>query len=356
MSLGAACTPGRYCRRTGATAPAAPRWRVGSPRSRARSGPDSEALGAATRRPVAGPATAYNRGVTSPLHGVEHYENFPVASWLMPARLRPAVVAIYRFARHADDVADEGEATPQERLAALDELRVDLQHALDGAPARLPIVAQLVPHVLGHRLDGSRFLALLSAFEQDVMTSRYATHADVLDYCSRSADPVGHLVLALSGRLSPDTRVLSDRICSALQLINFLQDAAIDWARGRLYLPAETLERHGVTEADLDRAAADGRACRALSACVAAEAARARALIDTGAGLPRLVGGRLGWELRAIIAGGRRILDRLALGGHDPWAHRPRLGTSDALPLALAILRHALARPEPAAPSTPAPR
>ncbi len=294
--------------------------------------------------------------MTSPLHGVEHYENFPVASWLMPARLRPAVVAIYRFARHADDVADEGDATPQERLRALAALRQDLDRALDGEPARLPIVAQLLPHVSAHRLDASRFHALLSAFEQDVTTHRYATHEAVLDYCSRSADPVGHLVLALSGRLSPDTRALSDRICSALQLINFLQDAAIDWARGRLYLPADTLARHGATEADLALAAADGRAGPALRACIATEAARARALIDSGAALPGVVGGRLGWELRAIIAGGRRILERLAAGGHDPWAHRPRLGAADTLPLALAILRHAVARPEPAAPSRPAPR
>jgi squalene synthase HpnC len=283
--------------------------------------------------------------VAHPVHGVEHYENFPVASWLMPARLRPAVVAIYRFARHADDVADEGDAPPAERLAALAALRADLGRARAGAPPVLPVVAQLAPHVAAHRLDWSRFEALLSAFEQDVTVLRYADHAALMDYCRRSADPVGQLVLALAGRLDDTTRVLSDRICSALQLINFLQDAAIDWSRGRLYLPLDALARHGVQEADLARAAASGRADPPLCACIAAEAARAGAMLADGAPLAARVGGRLGWELRAIVAGGTRILARLARDGHDPFARRPVLGGRDAIPLAAAVLRLAMSPP-----------
>jgi squalene synthase HpnC len=295
--------------------------------------------------------------VTSPIHGVEHYENFPVASWLMPARLRPAVVAIYRFARHGDDIADEGDQPAAPRLAALAALRADIALARDGAVPADPLVAALVPHVREHGLDWSRFDALLSAFEQDVTVHRYA-HTDALtDYCRRSADPVGHLVLALSGKLDAANRDLSDRICTALQLINFLQDAAIDWQRGRLYLPLDALARHGAGEADVARAVAERRAGPALRDCVAAEARRADALMLAGASLPARVGGRLGWELRAIIAGGRRILRKLETGGHDPFSERPALTRRDAPALAAAILRQALSRaPQPAAASRPAPR
>jgi squalene synthase HpnC len=294
--------------------------------------------------------------VASPVHGVDHYENFPVASWLMPARLRPAVVAIYRFARHADDIADEGEAPPEARLAALAALRADVATARAGGPPVAPTVAGLVPHVHAHGLDWSRFDALLSAFEQDVRVKRYPDFPALLDYCTRSADPVGHLVLALAGRLDPSTRPLSDRICSALQLINFLQDAAIDWRRGRLYLPLDALARHGATESDVERATREGRAGAALRACVAAEARRASTLLAEGAPLAARVGGRLGWELRAIVAGGMRILSKLAAGGHDPFAARPALTGRDALPLAGAALRLALgaAAPVPAPDGPPA--
>ncbi len=291
------------------------------------------------------------------MHGVEHYENFPVASWLMPARLRPAVVAIYRFARHADDVADEGDAAAGERLAILAALRADLAVARAGGTPAAPVVAQLVPHVREHGLDWSRLDALLSAFEQDVSVHRYPDAATLQDYCRRSADPVGHLVLALAGRLDDATRPLSDRICSALQLINFLQDAAIDAARGRIYLPLDALARHGAGEEDVMRALAERRASPALRACVAAEAARAGAMLAAGTSLPARVGGRLGWELRAVVAGGARILSKLAAGGHDPFAARPALRGADALPLAAAVLRLALAPPpaDPAA-SRPEPR
>lgn len=282
--------------------------------------------------------------MTSPVHGVEHYENFPVASWLMPARLRPAVVAIYRFARAADDVADEGDAPPGERLRRLGELRADVRRARSGGEPVDPLVAALVPHVRSHDLDWSRFDALLSAFEQDVSVTRYADFDALRDYCRRSADPVGHLVLALAGRLDDTTRGLSDRICTALQLINFLQDVAIDWSRGRVYLPLDTLARHGARESDLADAARRQRASAALRASIAAEAARAGAWLAHGAPLARLVGGRIGWELRAIVAGGERVLARLSKTGHDPFAHRPVLGARDALPLMAGVVRQRLVR------------
>ncbi len=286
-------------------------------------------------------------GVASPVHGVEHYENFPVASWLMPARLRPAVIAIYRFARHADDIADEGDASNEARLTALAALEADIQLARAGAAPRSTWVAGLVPHVATHQLDWSRFEALLSAFRQDVETHRYADFATLLDYCRRSADPVGQLILELSGQLTDENRVLSDQICSALQLINFLQDTAIDWRRGRLYLPLESLARHGVTETDVDLAATRHQASPALRDCIRQEADRAQAMLAGGAPLAARTGGRLGWELRAIVAGGQRILLKLAAGGHDPFASRPALERKDALPLAIAIAKLALS-PSPA--------
>jgi len=293
--------------------------------------------------------------VASPVHGVEHYENFPVASWLMPARLRPAVVAIYRFARHADDLADEGDAPAADRLRALGALRADLARARRDLPPDSPEIAALVPHVRAHDLDWSRFEALLSAFEQDVSVSSYSDRDTVYDYCSRSADPVGHLVLALAGRLDARNRELSDRICTALQLINFLQDAAIDARRGRLYLPLDALSRHGLEAADVFRAAAHGRASEALRACIAEEARHAADLLAAGAPLTARVGGRLAWELRAIVAGGARILARLAAHDHDPFAARPVLRAADAVPLVASVLRRAVGDALPAsAPSGPA--
>jgi squalene synthase HpnC len=294
-------------------------------------------------RACAGP-TIPGVNLNAALHAVEHYENFPVASWLVPARLRPAMLAIYRFARHADDIADEGDAEPQARLAALSSLRRDLDEAAAGRAATDPRVAALVPHVARHGLDWSRFAALLSAFEQDVTVHRYPDRAVLLDYCDRSAAPVGELVLGVFGALDPDNRALSRRICIALQLINFLQDMAIDWSRGRLYLPMDTLRRHGASETDLALAARTGSASPALRQAIADEAAHAGAMLLDGAPLAARVPMRLGWELRAILAGGGRILHLLERGGHDPFRRRPKLSRADALPLLGRMLGLAFAR------------
>jgi len=286
----------------------------------------------------------YNAAVATPVHAVEHYENFPVASWLVPARLRPPIVAIYRFARHADDIADEGDAPPAARLAALAALHAQLARAADGREPSDPVVAQLVPHVRAHRLDWSRFHALLGAFEQDVTVHRYPTRAALLEYCARSADPVGQLVLAVFEALDPVNRGLSDRICTALQLINFAQDVAIDWSRGRLYLPLADLARHGVGEADIAAAARNAVAGPGLRACIAEQARAAAQMLASGAPLARRVPGRLAWELRAIVAGAARVLRQLERGGHDPFARRPRLTPLDAPPLLMHVLRQAVAR------------
>jgi squalene synthase HpnC len=261
-----------------------------------------------------------------PLTAINHYENFPVASWLVPARLRPPIAAIYRFARHADDLADEGDAPPQARLVALAALAADL-HA---PQPESPTVAGLLPHRSAFGLPVAPFEALLSAFRQDVTQTRYESFEALADYCRRSADPVGELVLRLFGAWNDVTAPRSSQICSALQLINFLQDTAIDWQRGRLYLPLDELHAAGLSEDDLAWAARHGRASPALRAFLEGQAGRARAMLHSGAALVPEVPRRLGWELRAILAGGFRILDRLAANGHDPFAARPALGWRDA--------------------------
>ncbi|HSY27649.1 MAG TPA: squalene synthase HpnC, partial [Burkholderiaceae bacterium] len=168
---------------------------------------------------------------------IDHYENFPVASILLPARLRPAVEAIYRFARNADDLADEGDASDEQRLAALSAYERALQRIEDGQTAESPLFDTLGKVIKDYALPLQPFRDLLSAFKQDVVTKRYASFTELLDYCRRSANPVGTLMLHLYGAATPDNLRDSDAICSALQLINFWQDAAVDWQKARIYLP-----------------------------------------------------------------------------------------------------------------------
>jgi len=264
------------------------------------------------------------------LTSVDHYENFPVGSLLVPARLRPAVAAIYRFARHADDLADEGDASPAQRLAALDAL----DRALRGEADDPPVLAQLRPHLQAHALPVEPLRALLSAFAQDVGTVRHPGWGSVTDYCSRSANPVGELMLRLFGTWNAFTRISSDEICTALQVLNFLQDLAPDWRRDRLYLPLDELHDAGLSEADVARSVDAGHASHALAHFLAGQLQRARALLESGAVLSQRVPWRLSLELRAIVAGGLRVADRLRAAGHDPIAHRPSLGWRDAPALA----------------------
>lgn len=260
------------------------------------------------------------------IHGVDHYENFPVASRLVPSRLRPAIIAIYRFARHADDIADEGDAPASERLLELRRLR----EAILADRREHPVVREVLEAADAHGLPREPLLALLDAFEQDLVTRRYRDRKGLLAYCRCSANPVGELVLRLFGRWDAATQPASDAICSGLQLVNFLQDVASDWRRGRLYLPLEALAGAGLEPDAVGAAVARGRAGPALAGVIAAEAGFARSLLSAGAGLPGRVPLRLGLELRAILAGGHRILDRLARSGYDPIAERPRLGWRDA--------------------------
>ncbi len=256
---------------------------------------------------------------------VGHYENFPVASRLVPAALRPAVVAIYRFARTADDLADEGDAPAAERIAAL----AAFDHALDRiaageTPAEAPF-PPLAAAIREHALPMAPFHDLLSAFTQDVSVSRYGTYADLADYCRRSANPVGRLLLALYRADDPVNLQHSDAICTGLQLTNFWQDVAVDWRKNRVYLPQEDLERFNVPLTQI----AAGRSDDRWRALLAFETTRARALLVSGRPLTRALPWRLGLELSAVIAGGLRILDRIDDVRGDVFAHRPQLAARD---------------------------
>jgi squalene synthase HpnC len=259
--------------------------------------------------------------------GVDHYENFPVASIVLPARLRGPVATIYRVAREADDLADEGHATPAERLAALRErlARLDRIDAGDTPPD--PIYAPLAALHRATALPLDLIRDLIDAFTQDVTTTRYATDAAVLDYCRRSANPVGRLLLHLFGRTDATSLAQSDAICTALQRINFLQDVAIDALKGRVYLPLDVLAAHGVTEADV----AAGRVTPGWRALMRSEIERERTRMRSGAALGRALGGRIGLELRLVVAGGLRILDRIAAVDGDVFRHRPVLRATDWL-------------------------
>lgn len=258
---------------------------------------------------------------------VGHYENFPVASILLPARLRHPIATIYRFARTADDWADEGDHPPAVRLAALARMSADLDRIEHGTPATDPAMHALAAVIAEHRLPIPLFRDLLDAFAQDVVKSRYASFDEVLDYARRSANPIGRLLLHLFGRTESEALARSDDICTALQLVNFWQDVAIDLAKDRVYLPQDDLARFGVREADLAGPVA-GPAFRAL---LEFEIARTRAMLHRGACLGRMLRGRAGLEIRMIVAGGDTILEKLLACGCDIYRQRPVLRMPDWL-------------------------
>ena len=260
---------------------------------------------------------------------VDHYENFPVASILCPPALRPVVAAIYHFARTADDIADEGDASPDQRLADLTAYRADLAAARQGdaTSARWPQVFGPLSEVMAsHGLPVELLTDLLSAFEQDVVKTTYADRAELLDYCRRSADPVGRLLLHLYGVADAQALRQSDAICTALQLANFWQDLSVDTVRGRLYVPAADCARRAV-EPDALLAQRDAPNVRAL---VADMVDWARDLMLAGAPLVHAIPGRAGWELRLVVQGGLRILEKITAKEFATLQSRPTLNGYDA--------------------------
>jgi squalene synthase HpnC len=252
---------------------------------------------------------------------VNHYENFPVASLLLPRKFRHPVALIYRFAREADDLADEGDAPAAARLQSLTRYREQLARIERGAAPDIPWFAELAKEIRRHPLPIEAFADLLSAFAQDVTKKRYADFTEVLDYCRRSANPVGRLLLVLYGAATPTHLVYSDAICSSLQLINFLQDIAIDYDKGRIYMPQDELQRFGVSEQQIARGDTGGN----WRAFMAFQVDRARAMLMHGAPLGHILTGRIGLEMRLIIQGGNRILSKIGAVGGDVFRHRPVL-------------------------------
>jgi squalene synthase HpnC len=250
--------------------------------------------------------------------------------------MRAAVRVIYAFARSADDIADEGDALPGERVAALDAYESALDRIDSGEDPASPLFVELAAVIAQYEtLDTRPLRDLLSAFRQDVAKTRYANWDELRDYCRRSADPVGRIMLALHGERDPALLQMSDAICSALQVINFLQDVAIDWQKARVYLPQEDLQRFGVSEAQIAHCRVDAH----WQALMQYQVDRARALMLSGAPLARRVTGRLGWELRLIVLGGLRILEKIEASGHDVFHRRPKLGKADWLLLGWRSLR-----------------
>ena len=261
-----------------------------------------------------------------------HYENFPVASWLLPASLRVPVRALYRFARSADDIADEGMLPADERLRRLN----NYAQALDRISAGLPVADDVVEEAIfqplataikEHDLPVALLHDLLDAFRQDVIQTRYESHVELLDYCRRSANPVGRLMLRLFRAESPRQLHCSDAICSSLQLINHWQDVSIDKNKqpARIYLPQEDLRRFGVTEDQIMTETLNAQ----WHAMMRFQVDRARTLMLEGAPLCRTLTGRIGLELRMIVAGGLRILDKIEAVDYDIFRRRPTLKARD---------------------------
>jgi phytoene synthase len=257
---------------------------------------------------------------------VGHYENFPVASLLLPPALRRPVEIIYRFARSADDFADEGDDPPETRLARLSAYQAQLATIGQKQTPDDPLFREIAEIIREYALPVQLFRDLLDAFTQDVTKKRYADYAEVLDYCRRSANPVGRLLLHLFKQTTDSDLRASDAICSALQLVNFWQDADVDYTRdNRVYLPQDEMARFGVTERHLrEKIADDG--WREL---MRFQVTRTRRLMLSGEPLGRVLPGRVGLEIRVTIQGGLRILEKIEAAGYDVFRRRPVLRSLD---------------------------
>ncbi len=256
---------------------------------------------------------------------VDHYENFPVASWLLPKRLRQPVEAIYRFARSADDIADEGNAPPAMRLQQLAAYQNELNRIEHGEATTHPIFVPLASVIRNNAIPLAPFRDLLSAFAQDVEKTRYANFGEVMDYCRRSANPVGRLMMHLYGDNDPRHLAYSDAICSSLQLINFLQDIAVDYSKNRIYLPLDELAAYHVSESQIANADTRGM----WHSMMHRQIERTRKLLQAGAPLGRHLKGRIGLELRMTILGGETILRKLHADPGCVFHNRPVLIRKD---------------------------
>ena len=263
-----------------------------------------------------------------------HYENFPVASLFLPARLRNPIAAIYAFARTADDIADEGDTTAEERLQQLGAMELALNEISSGTTPDTPLYQALADTITRNNLPIALFHDLLSAFRQDVHKNRYADFGEVMDYCRRSANPVGRLLLHLTGQATERNLAMSDALCSALQLINFLQDIEQDYREnGRIYIPQDEMQRFAISEEDIRQR----RNSLQLRQLLQHQVQRASKLLRAGSPLGKVLKGRFGLELRAVILGGARVLEKLYL--QDDIFSRPRLDFADRWRIALGAIK-----------------
>lgn len=279
---------------------------------------------------------------------VDHYENFPVASWLLPRRLREPIAHIYWFARRADDIADEGEHSDSWRLTQLQSYRQALAQIETGDAHFMPndphydTFAPLAKVIKNHQLPVSLFADLLTAFEQDIRINRYTNYDELLQYCSYSANPVGRILLHLYNELSESSLQMSDAICTGLQLTNFWQDVAIDWKKDRVYITTESLQKYQLNEDYIasrcahqpTNSAQDVQWQRLMQEHVR----YARQQLQSGMPLAKRLPGRIGLELRLIVLGGLRILERLDQVQYNIFSARPTLGKADWLLLGSRLL------------------
>ena len=266
--------------------------------------------------------------------GKAERENFPVASWFLPKATRRHLLAIYGFARLADDLGDEAAG---DRLQHLDALQSELERAFAGT-ARHPILANLSTTIRDCRLPPEPFLALIEANRMDQRVSRYATFADLRGYCRLSAEPVGRLVLMVTGSFTPARAAWSDDVCSGLQLVEHWQDVAEDAARDRIYLPAEDLARFGVEEAQILR----GASAPGLVRLMTFEVSRARGLLAAGAPLAGSLRGRMRLAVAGFAGGGSAALDAIEAAGYDVVRHRTRPSRRHMLLRSLGIVAEAV--------------
>lgn len=257
---------------------------------------------------------------------VNHYENFPVGSLVMPRRLRRPTHAIYAFARTADDIADEGHDEAAERIRKLDELSAELDRIAAGQTPQTALMQRLQREAIApFAMPLQPFYDLLSAFKQDTEKTRYQNFGELVDYCRRSANPVGRMMLHLYGQTDAQSIAQSDGICTALQLINFWQDVAVDWQKNRVYIPQEDLTKFGVSEEQI----AAGHADFAFQRLMAYQCERAFKMLKGGSPLGNTLKGRLGFELRMIVVGGQLILQKLDGVKYDVFTQRPVLDKKD---------------------------
>ncbi|MBZ4200444.1 MAG: squalene synthase HpnC [Methylotenera sp.] len=273
----------------------------------------------------------------------QHYENFPVASFVLPAHLRESIALIYRFARQADDFADEGELSIAQRLSLLNEFRQELDLLAAYIKPKTDFFQSLGTVIKTHRLPYQAFYDLLDAFTQDVSKTRYANYAEIAYYCERSANPVGRILLALYGQATAENTAYADHVCTALQLTNFLQDITIDLQKNagkqRIYLCQDEMLAYGISEQTLGDLAAGVKSIDAnWQAFMHFNLSRAEHLLAAGKPLGRQLSGRIGFEMRMIIAGAERILAKIKYHRGDVFKHRPRLHALDWLRIVFSAL------------------